>query len=324
MMSQLDPKNCRVALLAGGKSDEREISIASGDGAQDALESAGFIVERLDPADNADLKMIIDGGFDVAFLCLHGRDGEDGTIQGFLELLGIPYTCSGVFSSSLCMDKSKAKVFYEKAGLATPPSLCISAEDDLPIEEVGKKIGYPCVIKPVAEGSALGVSIVEGPDEVKAALEEVFSRDEYALIEKYISGMELTVAVLGNEDPFALPIIEIIPRNEFYDFDSKYAPGGCQHICPARIDENLTKQVQAMAIDAHLCLSCSGVSRSDILLDQNNKPWILETNTIPGMTKTSLLPDAASVAGISFPELCRQLIGYALESYSESHPQTSE
>ena len=162
-------------------------------------------------------------------------------------------------------------------------------------------------------GSALGIYIVEGEEAIADAIERVFEIDELVVVEKYIQGTELTVAVLGNRNPFALPVIEIVPKADFYDFESKYAPGGSQHICPAPLDEEKTKQVMDAAVGAHKALQCSGVSRSDFILDEDGIPWILETNTIPGMTATSLLPDAARAAGISFPELCTKLIEYAFE-----------
>ena len=311
-MSAVVPSTCKVALLAGGTSGEREISIASGKGAQAALEEAGFVVDWIDPADKDDLKKLVDGSYDVAFLCLHGKMGEDGTVQGMLELLGIPYTCSGVLASAMAMDKAKSKVFYELDGIPTPPSVTLKRETDYDVEEVKAKVGVPCVVKPATEGSALGVEIVEDDSILADAIERAFAIDALVLVERFVEGIEVTVAVLGNESPEALPIIKIVPMGEFYDFDSKYAPGGSQHICPAPLEEGLTSEIQDYAARAHCALGCSGVSRSDFIIDSDGKPWILETNTIPGMTPTSLLPDAARAAGISFPDLCTRLIELAL------------
>lgn len=311
-MSAVVPSTCKVALLAGGTSGEREISIASGKGAQAALEEAGFVVDWIDPADKDDLKKLVDGSYDVAFLCLHGKMGEDGTVQGMLELLGIPYTCSGVLASAMAMDKAKSKVFYELDGIPTPPSVTLKRETDYDVEEVKAKVGVPCVVKPATEGSALGVEIVEDDSILADAIERAFAIDALVLVERFVEGIEVTVAVLGNESPEALPIIKIVPMGEFYDFDSKYAPGGSQHICPAPLEEGLTSEIQDYAARAHCVLGCSGVSRSDFIIDSDGKPWILETNTIPGMTPTSLLPDAARAAGISFPDLCTRLIELAL------------
>lgn len=304
--------DCRVALLTGGKSGEREVSLASGKGAREALEGAGFTVTSLDPAEKEDLKRLIDGPFDVAFLCLHGKWGEDGTVQGFLETIGLPYIGSGVWSSALAMDKVKSKLYYERDGIPTPPSVSLEAGDSYDVDEIVAKLGEHCVVKPGTEGSALGVFIVEGAEAVAEAIEKAFAIDSEILIERYIKGKELTVAVIGNDEVEALPIIEIVPKSEFYDYESKYAPGGSQHLCPAPLSEETTRMVQDLAVRAHRALSCKGVSRSDFILEDDGRCWTLETNTIPGMTGTSLLPDAARAAGISFPELCTRLIGYAL------------
>ena len=309
----LDPKNMRIALLAGGTSGERQISLASSQGAGAALREAGFNVVTLDPANKEDLKALIDESFDVAFLCMHGKGGEDGTLQGMLELLGIPYTGSGVWSSSTAMDKSKSKVHYAKAGIPTPGSITMFSKSDCTPQQIEALLGSRVVVKPATEGSALGVTIVDGVDRVGAALDEAFSIDSEVLVERFVDGTELTVAVLGNEDAQALPVIEIVPQNEFYDFESKYAPGGSQHICPARLDDETTKRVQELALAAHKALGCAGLSRTDIILDKEGRSWVLETNTLPGMTATSLLPDAGHAAGISFSELCTKLIEYALE-----------
>lgn len=310
----LNPEEIKVALLCGGTSGEREISLASGKGAGEALRQAGFPVTFFDPANKQDMKGLIDGDFDVAFLCLHGKGGEDGPVQGMLEVLGIPYTGPGVWCSSTAMDKAKSKIFYERAGIDTPASLTLYGKDDYTPQQIVEKLGEHVVIKPATEGSALGVAIVNGVDEVDAALDQAFALDREVLAETYVSGTELTVAVIGNDDLQVLPVIEIVPqKNSFYDFESKYAAGGSQHICPARLDEETTARVQAAAVAAYKALECKGVSRTDIILDEDGVCWVLETNTLPGMTETSLLPDAGRAAGIEFPELCTKLIEFALE-----------
>ena len=311
-MSSIVPANCKVALLSGGSSGEREISIQSGLGAKEALLSAGFDITMLDPASKDDLKRLLAEQFDVAFLCLHGKGGEDGTIQGFLETAGIPYTGSGVQSSAIAIDKAKAKAVYRDCNLPTAPSVVLYKEEH-GLSEKALPINPPCVVKPATEGSALGVHIVHNDNDYETAVHEAFSIDDAILVEKYVSGVEITIAVIGNDEPRALPVIEILPINDFYDFESKYAPGGSQHICPARIDDETTTRVQELAIKAHKALGCRGMSRTDMIIDEDGNPWILETNTIPGMTSTSLLPDAARAAGISFPELCKQLIELAFE-----------
>lgn len=306
--------DCKIALLAGGTSGEREISRASGRGAQQALEEAGFSVELLDTARKEELIKLASGEYQVAFLCLHGKGGEDGVIQGFLEAIGLPYTGSGVLSSALAMDKGKSKLIYEQNGIPTPRSLLLKRGAARPTaEEIVDEIGLPCVVKPATEGSALGVFIVDTPEEVEEAIDKAFEIDEEIVLESYIRGLELTAAVLGNDDLTALPLIEIIPTHEFYDFESKYAPGGSKHICPARIADELAEVVKELAMSAHKALGCRGMSRSDFILDEQGRPWMLETNTLPGMTGTSLLPDAARAAGISFPKLCTMLVELALE-----------
>ena len=312
-MNSWKPEDLRVALLAGGASDEREISLASGRGAGNALREAGFSVTEFDPAEKKDLQNLIAGNYDVAFLCMHGKMGEDGTLQGFLEMIGLPYIGSGVWSSALAMDKAKSKLFYENAGIQTPVSVTLYSPDDMSVEDILSTVGESCVVKPATEGSALGVYIVKGADEVKDAIEKAFELDSEVLVETFVKGTELTIAVLGNERLEALPVIQIVPRNEFYDFESKYAPGGSQHLCPAPLNAEATEKVQEMAKAAHRVLGCSGISRSDFIMDENGEFWILETNTLPGMTETSLLPDAARAAGIEFPELCTRLIELALE-----------
>lgn len=313
MSEPFDTSACRVALLAGGRSGERAISLASCEGAKEALEEAGFPVTVLDPASRQDLIKLIEGSFDVAFLCVHGKYGEDGTLQGLLEIIGLPYIGSGVWSSSLAIDKAKAKVFYERDGIPTPPSVTLYKSEDYSQLEIIKDFGERCVVKPATEGSSLGLYIVEGEQDIKEAIDQVFSIDNEAVVERFVQGREFTVAVIGNDDLQALPVIEIVPTNEFYDFESKYAPGGSKHICPAELDERQTQRVQELAMAAHRALGCAGLSRSDFILDEDGVFWILETNTIPGMTGTSLLPDAARAAGISFSELCTRLVRYALE-----------
>lgn len=310
----LNPQQMKVALLAGGTSDEREISLASGRGAADALQQAGFQVKVLDPAKKDDLAQLVSQPFDVAFLCLHGRGGEDGAIQGFLETIGLPYIGPGIWSSATAMDKVKAKVFYREYGIPTPQSITLHRNESIDAATVIARLGNHLVVKPATEGSALGVSIIEGPSALDRALTEAFKLDNAVLIETFMAGTELTVAVIGNENASALPVIEIVPQlGEFYDFESKYAADGSQHICPARLTDEQTTAVQQVAVQAHKALDCCGVSRSDVILAADGTPWVLETNTIPGMTATSLLPDAGRAAGMSFPQLCTRLIELALE-----------
>lgn len=317
MATAIDPSGIKVALLAGGASGERDISLASGAGAREALIEAGFAVDTFDPAVKSDLKALIDGRYDVAFICLHGKYGEDGTIQGLLEVIGLPYIGSGVWSSSIAMDKARAKVFYRHFNINTPVGVTLHRGKPYNVDTIVSKAGVPCVAKPANEGSAIGVHIVNDAAELADAIEAVFKIDNEVIVETYIDGTEMTVAVLGNSDPQALPVIEIVPKNDFYDFESKYAPGGSEHICPARIDEPTTARVQEIAVAAHKALGCRGMSRTDIIMDKQGVCWVLETNTVPGMTSTSLLPDAARKAGYTFPQLCTKLIELALEDVAE-------
>ena len=310
---KITPSQTRVALLAGGRSGERQISLMSGRGAKEALVEAGFNVTELDPANKEDLKELIDGDFDIAFLCLHGKYGEDGAMQGFLEVIGLPYIGSNVWSSALAMDKAKTKVFYKNNDIYTPTSITLTSSEGLDLDAIISEVGETCVVKPSKEGSTLGVCIVSGKDDLQQAIQDALTFDDHVLVESYVKGKELTVAVVGNDKARALPIIEIIPTGDFYDFDSKYKPGGSSHVCPAEIDADLTSMIQEAAVNAHNALGCRGVSRTDFILDDSGKAWALETNTLPGMTATSLLPDAARASGQTFSELCKELIELALE-----------
>lgn len=312
-----DPAVTRVTLLKGGKSGEREISLKSGAASAEALREEGFDVTEVDTADADMLQQIMDSDPTVVFLTLHGRDGEDGCMQGFCELLGVPYTGPGVLASALAMDKDRAKVIYRAAGLKTANWVTVDASSRPKASDILSEVGNKCVVKPAHEGSALGVRIVEGELELEEAIDEAFTHDDSVVIETYIAGTETTVAVLGNEHPEALPVIEIVPQgdSEFYDFTAKYASGGSKHIVPARIDQKVTAAAQEAALRAHRALGCSGVSRTDIIIDEAGECWVLETNTIPGMTATSLLPDAAAQVGIPFGKLCRMLIELALEDH---------
>lgn len=310
---KITPSQTRVALLAGGRSGERQISLMSGRGAKEALVEAGFNVTELDPANKEDLKELIDGDFDIAFLCLHGKYGEDGAMQGFLEVIGLPYIGSNVWSSALAMDKAKTKVFYKNNDIYTPTSITLTSSEGLDLDAIVSEVGETCVVKPSKEGSTLGVYIVSGKEDLQQAIQDALTFDDHVLVESYVKGKELTVAVVGNDKARALPIIEIIPTGDFYDFDSKYKPGGSSHVCPAEIDADLTSMIQEAAVNAHNALGCRGVSRTDFILDDSGKAWALETNTLPGMTATSLLPDAARASGQTFSELCKELIELALE-----------
>jgi D-alanine-D-alanine ligase len=307
-----------VALLYGGTSSEREVSIASGNGVREALEAEGFSVSFIDTGAPGFVDELLAIKPDVAFVALHGKGGEDGCIQGLLETLGIPYTHSGVEASVLAMDKQVSKILYRSCGLATAEFSVVKkaqfsarTHTDSLLEE----IGLPCVVKPVCDGSSYGVSIPKTRDEFLCALNDGFETEDTLLVEQFIKGIEVTVPVLGNdyEELFALPVVEIVPKNEFYDYESKYAEGGSEHIIPARVTETDASACQQAAIDAHNILGCAGVSRTDMIVASDGTPWLIETNTIPGMTRTSLIPEDAKKVGLTPGELYRLLIHYALE-----------
>ena len=308
-----NPAETTVVLLLGGTSGEREISLDSGRSSAAALREEGFTVYEVDTAEADYQQQILDAAPDVVFICLHGKGGEDGTIQAVLEEMGLPYTGSGVQASATAIDKIASKEVYVESGIPTPDVVTLNRGDDYSLEQIVAKVGEKSVVKPAKEGSTLGIHIVHDPSELPEAIEEALAIDDRALVERFVKGMEVTVAVLGNDEPEALPIIEIVPAAEFYDFESKYAPGGSTHIIPARISDEETEACRRYAMKAHEALGCRGVSRSDFIIDDQGTPWILETNTIPGMTSTSLLPDAARKVGIEFGPLCRLLVELALE-----------
>lgn len=253
---------------------------------------------------------------DVVFIALHGKYGEDGTIQGALELLGIPYTGSGVLASALAMDKSMAKKVLAADGIPAPKSVDFTViKGNWNCEKISyevAQIGYPVMVKPSRQGSTLGMSKISAAAELDAAIELAAEYDNQILVEQFVSGAELTVSVLGNGEPFALPVIEILPKSEFYDYESKYAPGGSEHIIPAKLSDADTARAQDLAVRSYKSLGCRGAARVDLIAGQEGM-CVLEVNTIPGMTPTSLLPEAAKAVGISFARLLDMLIEFACE-----------
>lgn len=304
----------RLALLAGGRSAEREVSLKSAEQVYQALDKGKYIIRRYDPRDDLPRLVAEASEIEVALIILHGRLGEDGTIQGLLELLDIPYHGSGVLSSALAMNKIHSKRIYENAGLPVAPYLILDREDSAAVTTVQQALGFPVVVKPEMEGSSIGLSIVREAGQFQAALQLAGRYDRLVLVERYLPGIEITGAVLGNRNPEALPLVEIIPGEnyEFFNYDAKYLPGATEEICPARLDANLTCKAQEYAVRAHQALGCRGYSRTDMIVS-NDEVFVLETNTIPGMTATSLFPQAAAAAGIGFSELLDRLIQLALE-----------
>lgn len=303
-----------LALLSGGISSEREVSLNSGEQVYEALDKDKYDIRRYDP--KTDLPRLIQDAskIDAALIILHGPFGEDGTVQGLLDLLDIPYQGSGVLGSSLAMNKAATKLMYEKAGITVPPYVIYDRNDTVDGDACADKLGLPLVVKPVVGGSSVGMSIVKSVADLPNALQKAFEWDSAVMIEAYIEGTELTGGVMGNNDLEAFPIIEIIPdkSHEFFDYEAKYTAGVTEEICPARIDEELTRQAQSLARKSHQALFCRGYSRTDMILKDGDL-YVLETNTIPGMTATSLLPQAAQVAGYTFTKLLDRLIELGME-----------
>ncbi|RHB51082.1 D-alanine--D-alanine ligase [Exiguobacterium sp. AM39-5BH] len=303
----------KVAVLYGGVSGEREVSLTSGNGMIQALKERGHDVIAIDfHPDRANDLLTLQA--DVVVSALHGKYGEDGRVQSLLEMAGLPYTGSGVLASALAMDKARAKIIFGAAGIRIARDVLIETGDDIDAKIVEWGGEFPCVVKPAQEGSSNGLTIAMDEAMLRDGIVKAFQCDTAVLVEQYIKGRELTVPVLGNHGAEeALPVIEIIPKNEFYDYESKYSEGGSIHVCPAELSDALTKEVQAAAILAHRALGCSGYSRSDFLVSEEGLAYILETNTLPGMTPLSLFPDSARAVGISYGELLERFIALALE-----------
>ncbi|MBN1192784.1 MAG: D-alanine--D-alanine ligase [Coriobacteriia bacterium] len=306
-------EHLRIAVLMGGTSAEREVSLNTGEQVSRALETCGHDVDRIDTADLSFIERLRTGGFDAVFICLHGRFGEDGTVQGLLEILGLPYVGSGVLASALAMDKVASKHIFTACGLKTPASVTLRAGDAPDTQAMLSELGTKLVVKPVSEGSSVGMSIVHDPSELARAIELAFEHDSTVLVERFVTGTEVTVGVLGNDELVALPTLEIVPEHEFYDYESKYVPGMSRHIIPAGISDEARMECQRVAIEAHRALGCRGMSRSDMIVTSEDDVQLLEVNTIPGMTSTSLLPDSARAAGMEFTELCDKLVRLALD-----------
>ncbi len=312
-------KKLTLALLSGGISSEREVSLNSGKQVFEALDKDKYDILRYDP--KTDLARLVSDAskLDAALIIMHGPYGEDGTVQGLLDLLHVPYQGAGVLGSAVAMNKLVAKQMYERSGLPVPPFIVVERSDPLDIVDFVARLGLPMVVKPVAAGSSVGMSIVKAQENLKEALEKGFEHGDAVIVEAYIKGVELTAGVLGNDDLQALPLIEIIPdaSHEFFDYDAKYTAGVTEEICPARVDENITSKAQSYAMMAHRALFCLGYSRTDMIL-KDNELYVLETNTIPGMTATSLFPQAAQAAGISFSELLDRLVQLGIEAHAGS------
>ena len=308
-------KKIQLALIAGGKSGEREVSLAGAKGVMQALDSEKYDVFRYDPATDLSRLAADADTLDVAFILLHGLLGEDGTMQGMLDLLGLPYQGAGVLGSAMAMDKDVAKKMYQEAGL---PVAKYQMADRANIENpqgIGDKLGFPLVVKPIRQGSSLGMSLVQNNEELSAGIKLAFTYDTEVMVEQFIKGREITVGVLGNDDLTPLPLVEIIPGEafSFFDYTAKYTPGATTEVCPANVPANVWQKAQEYGIKAHRALKLRGYSRTDMIFNEDYELFVIETNTIPGMTPTSLLPQAAKAHGLDFSALLDHLIGLALE-----------
>lgn len=314
----------RLALLSGGVSSERDVSLNSGKQVFEALDKNKYEITSYDPKTDLQKLLMNADKIDAALIILHGPFGEDGTVQGLLDLLDIPYQGAGVLGSSMAMNKLVAKRLYEGAKIPTPSYLSFSMNDTIDASIITGTLGLPLVVKPACAGSSMGLTIVKNKKNFDEAVKLGFRHDDCVIIEKYINGIELTCGVLGNEALEALPVIEIIPGedHEFFDYKAKYVAGETTEICPARIDDAATQKVQDLAVKAHQALFLKGYSRTDMIL-YKDEVTVLETNTIPGMTATSLFPQSAQVAGYSFTRTLDKLIGLAIEEHEKLKPRRS-
>lgn len=292
----------KVAVLLGGRSAEREISLQSGHAVLDALRRGGVDAYPFDPAEQA-LEALLHQGFNRAFIALHGRFGEDGTIQGVLEWLGLPYTGSGVMASALAMDKWRTKLIWQATGIQSPRYELLQADSNF--EQVAETLGLPLIVKPAREGSTIGLSKVHHKQDLAAAYQLAAQHDGLVLAEEFIAGTELTVAILGVTP---LPVVKIEIAGELYDYEAKYFSNETKYFCPSGLPEELESIIQNQALRAYQMLGCQGWGRVDLILSQTNQLYFLEANTSPGMTSHSLVPMAARIAGISFEDLVLRIL----------------
>lgn len=294
-----------IGVLMGGLSKEREISLKSGQAILDALLLKGYDGVAIDVDRNIDAQLQ-EKGIEVAFLALHGRYGEDGSIQGLLEIRAIPYTGSSVLASALALDKYLTKEVVRGQGIRVPEHHFFSSlQDDIHAFLEKNSWEFPLIVKPNREGSTIGIRKVEDLGELKAAILAAAQLDSRVLVESFIPGREMTVGVLGQE---ALPVLEVVPKKGFYDYEAKYTPGATEYFCPADISPELTERLQADSLKICEQLGCEGIARTDFILSDEGIPYFLEVNTLPGMTGTSLVPKAAKVAGISFEDLVEKIL----------------
>jgi D-alanine-D-alanine ligase len=297
----------RIGVLMGGRSAEREISLRTGQAAQQALLRRGYDVVGIDVGPSI-VEQLRDDKIELAFIALHGPGGEDGTIQGLLETLGIPYTGSGVRASAVAIHKELTKLLLRASGVPVPGGIVVRAGDVIP-KSIPRSLKLPVVVKPASQGSTIGISIVRRPSEWRKAVHLAFEHDEEAVVEAYIPGKEITVSVLDGD---ALPAVEIVASSGFYDYTAKYQKGQTRYLCPAPLSGAVSRRVKDLALETYRLLGCQGAARVDVRITPRGKPFVLEINTVPGMTETSLLPMAAAAAGLDYDTLTERLLHSAL------------
>lgn len=314
----IDNKEKKIMVVCGGFSSEREISLRSGKAVFDALQKKGYVNAFLFDLTRENAGRIIEIRPDIVFIALHGKGGEDGCIQGLLELAGIPYTGPGVGASAVCMNKIFTKQVLNDTGLPTATFSVLRKEECKDLDKQSQilieTIGLPMVLKSPCQGSSIGVVIVKEASEMIPAMQEVFKYGNHLLAEQFVDGTEITLPIMGNEELTVLPVIEITSEREFYDYTSKYTPGLCHHIIPACIDTVTEKKVIEIGRKAYHILNCCGLARIDFIVDKIHGPMIIEVNTSPGMTDMSLFPDAARYVGISYEELVERILLYGFET----------
>jgi D-alanine-D-alanine ligase len=304
-MSHLARRYGKVAVLLGGRSAERDVSLRSGGMVLDALERKGVDAHAFDPKDHG-LEQLIAQRFDRVFIALHGRFGEDGTVQGALEYLGLPYTGSGVMASALAMDKWRTKLLWQAAGVSTPPYELLTASSDF--ADIAQRLGLPLMVKPAREGSSIGMSKVQSVEKLEPAYELAARYDDRIIAERFIDGFEVTAAIL-NDEP--LPLIRLETPRVFYDYEAKYFAEDTRYICPSGLPPEQERAIQEEVLRAFRLVGCSGWGRVDVMVDRAGKAYLLEVNTIPGMTDHSLVPMAAKARGIGFDDLCLAILDSA-------------
>lgn len=314
-------RSINIVVVCGGVSTEREVSLRSGKSVYEALHRKGYNNVKLFDLTSDNIGVLLQIRPDIAFLALHGKGGEDGCIQGLLELAGIPYTGPGVCTSAVCMNKIVTKQILDNAGLPTAKFAVYQKNECKNITEIVNQlvetIGLPMVLKSPCQGSSIGVVMVKNQNSIQDAITEVFKYGDYLLAEEFVNGIEITLPIMGNEELTVLPVIEITSEREFYDYTAKYTSGLCHHIIPACIDQKTEREVIEIGKRVYRELNCCGLSRIDFIVDKIKGPMVIEVNTLPGMTDMSLFPDAARYVGISYEDLVEKILEYGLTAHRD-------